>query len=87
MSNSDLNIDDFRNMRIQPRYPKCNVVLSIEEASKLGEAIACAAISVTDSEGRKMPVMGDMTLLVNLAANVVGEWLHTGVWIDRRDEG
>lgn len=66
----------------KPIYPSGNVAVSEAVLAVLAEQIAIAAAHATDTSGKKLPVRGDMAVLVNLAASVVGQWLHTSVYID-----
>jgi hypothetical protein len=63
-----------------PRYPNGNVALDVKSLAILGEQIAIASLNVTDSDGKRISVMGDLSVLENLAAQVVGQWLHCQVW-------
>jgi hypothetical protein len=66
----------------KPIYPSGNIAIPEAALAMLGEQIAIAAAHATDINGKKMIVRGDMSVLVNLAASVVGQWLHTGVYIE-----
>ena len=75
-------LEQILSVATTPRYPSCNVVLSVADAARLGEAIACAAALATDPDGKKVGAHGDISALPVLAAKIVGEWLHTSVWLE-----
>lgn len=82
MTETDDDIKAIREYVPTPRYPTGPIMLSQRAVSLLGEEIGVAAMQVTDFDGLKISVVGDMGELSALAAKVVGEWLKTTVIVE-----
>lgn len=68
----------------RPIYPTGNLAISRHVVAELAQQIAIAAMQVTDTQGLKVIVRGDIANLENLAAGVISKWLRTGIYVDGR---